>query len=953
MIFRKLSKHFLMLALMAACLTVSAYAQLQTGNIAGTVQDATGAVIPGVTVTLMNPSIIGGNQTTLTDERGQYRFSRLLPASYTVKAELTGFQAAQRENVAVNAEVTSRVDLVLQVGNVADTVTVTGEAPLLDTTSALHQQVLDREIRNTIPTGGDLWSLSRLVPAAITGNYDIGGNQSFQQTGITVHGNPGSEKKFAVDGLDVTWAGGAGATALYYDVGMFEEVNYQVGAISAENAQGGVVMNMVTRTGTNDFHGDFYFWGTNSNLQSDNLKPALRKDLLDAIPARAKAANPNISPRSKILGLFDSNLSLSGPIIKNKLWWTASGKLNSLNQLVTGSYNADGTQAVDDNRIWNASGKLSYQLNSANQLHFSYNRNQKNRYHRRSENFTEDRAAHLQDQPGYVTQLKWTSSLSNRIVLDGSMGYSVIFFPTRQQSEVKQGDISLFDTTTSTLRVAAATYSFRPADRGALSFSASFFLGRHEVKSGYQWNRSMEHALTWSMSEPVPLQARFRNEFRDALEVREYNTPNSSHAYLRENAWFVQDKWQPVKKLTLNLGLRLQKTIGYMPAECSAGNVFVASQCFPAIKNVPDWLDLAPRIALVYDIFGNGRTALKFSANHYNRSISITFPRALSGNNTANRTVPWVDRNGDRIPQLTELDHSTATAFTFGTTNRYAAGIKRPTSDEYSVEAQQQLPMDIVFSVSYNRRDNWRTIESTNVAQPRLSAFDPIDLVVPAAFGFPSQNVTVWNIKPAFNSLRDNLFENASARDTYYRGVDFTATKRMSHRFMMLSGLSLGSQKNRKGGDFNDPNMNRFPGEVVSDNVPVSFKLAGDVALPWGIGISGNIQHFTGKPERRTYQITRAMVSQQTGKSLTASSIIIDLAGRGTDKLPDTNLVDMSIRRTFKFAEHYRIDPHLDIFNLINAATIQNRVFDVSGAYHRVSEILSPRMFRLGFNLAF
>lgn len=950
--FKGICSRFLFLAVVAATAVMPAQAQLQTGNIAGTVQDSSGAVIPGVTVTLMNPNVIGGNQTAITDERGQYRFSRLVPATYTIKAELTGFQTAQRAGIVVNAEVTVRGDITLQVGNVADTVTVTGEAPLLDTTSALHQQVLDREIRNTIPTGGDLWSLARLVPAAITGNYDIGGNQSFQQTGITVHGNPGSEKKFAVDGLDVTWAGGAGSTALYYDVGMFEEVNYQVGAISAENAQGGVVMNMVTRTGTNDFHGDFYFWGTNSRLQSDNLTPALKKDLLDAIPARVKTVNPNLEPRTKILGLFDSNLSLSGPIVKNKLWWTASGKLNSLNQLVTGSYNADGTQAVDDNRIWNASGKLSYQMDSANVLHFSYNRNQKNRYHRRSAAFTEDRAAHLQDQPGYVTQLKWTSTLSSRTVLDASVGYSVIFFPTRNNPQVKQGDISLLDTTSNTLRVAAATYSFRPADRGAINFSASFFFGKHELKTGYQWDRSMEHALTWSMSDPTPLQARFRNDFRDVQDVIEYSTPSQSHSYLRENAAFVQDKWQPTRKLTLNGGIRLQKTIGYMPAECSAGNTFVASQCFGAIKNVPDWLDIAPRFSLVYDVFGNGRTALKFSANHYNRSISITYPRALSNNNTAMRTVPWTDRNGDKIPQLTELDHSAATAFTFGNTNRYAAGIKRPTSDEYSVELQQQLPLDLVLSVSYNRRDNWREINGTNVAQPRLEAFDPVDLTIPAAFGFPSQKVTIWNIKPAFNSRRDNLMENTSARDTYYRGIDITATKRMSHRFMLLSGFSYGNQRNRKGGDFNNPNSNWYTGEVAGGNVPISFKVAGNVNLPFGIGISANAQHFTGKPENRDYQISRAFFTAQTGKSLTPTTLTIPLAAFGTDTLPDTNLVDISIRKTFKL-ERYRLDPHMDIFNLMNAATVQNRNRDVAGAYHRVSEILSPRMFRLGFNIGF
>lgn len=556
----------------------------------------------------------------------------------------------------------------------------------------------------------------------------------------------------------------------------------------------------------------------------------------------------------------------------------------------------------------------------------------------------------MQDQPGYVTQLKWTSTVSNRIILDASMGYSVIFFPTRNQKEVKQGDISLFDITTSVTRVAAATYSFSPADRGAINFNASFFLGKHELKTGYQWDRSMEHSINWNMNDPMGMQARFRDDFKTADSVIQYSTPTESHAYLRENAVFFQDKWQPTRKLTVNFGLRLQKTIGYMPAECHKPTVFQPAACFPAINNVPKWLDLAPRFSAVYDLFGNGRTALKVSANHYDRSIDVTFPRRLSGNSTANRTVGWIDTNGDKIPQLSELDQNPP-AFSFGNTNRYAQGIKRPTSDEYSIEVQQELPMNMVFSVSYNRRDNWRGIQPSNVAQSR-SAHDPIDITVPAAFGFQAQKVTIWNLRPAFNSLRDNLYENSSGRDTYYNGVDVTASKRMSHHFMLLSGFSYGNNRNRKGGDFNNPNSNWYPGEVVTGNVPVSFKVAGTVEAPFGVELSGNIQYFTGKPEARTYNITRAMVSQQTGKSLTLSGITVPMAAFSTDKLPNTTLADISLRRPIKL-ERYKFDPRLDIFNLFNFNTITNRITDVSGVYHRVSELLTGRMFRLGFNLSF
>src|SRR5438132_10747659 len=153
-----------LLAVLAVCMTVPAFAQLSTGSIAGTVKDSTGAVIPGVSVTLSNPGVIGGNQQVVTNEQGRYQFTRLVPGTYSVRAELTGFRPALLDNLNVNADFTIRGDMTLEVGTVADTVTVTGESPLLDTTSALNQAVLDRATLDSLPTGHDLWSIGRTVP---------------------------------------------------------------------------------------------------------------------------------------------------------------------------------------------------------------------------------------------------------------------------------------------------------------------------------------------------------------------------------------------------------------------------------------------------------------------------------------------------------------------------------------------------------------------------------------------------------------------------------------------------------------------------------------------------------------------------------------------------------------------------------------------------------------------
>ena len=178
-----------------------AAAQFGVGSISGTVTDGSGGVLPGVTVTLSNPGVIGGDQTTITDVEGAYQFTRLVPGMYTVKGELQGFRAIVQQGIEVNADRTSRMDLKLEVGNVAETVTVSGQAPLLDTTSALQQTVLPRETLDNLPTGYDTWSIARLAPSVRLDKYDVGGREMFGQSNASSHGS--TEREYFIDGMDL------------------------------------------------------------------------------------------------------------------------------------------------------------------------------------------------------------------------------------------------------------------------------------------------------------------------------------------------------------------------------------------------------------------------------------------------------------------------------------------------------------------------------------------------------------------------------------------------------------------------------------------------------------------------------------------------------------------------------------------------------------------------------
>jgi carboxypeptidase family protein len=919
------------------------------GAIGGTIQDATGAVIPGANVTLSNPGMIGGNQQAVTDERGIYQFTRLVPSStYSVKAELAGFRTVVRQNIVVNADVTVRVDMTLELGQTSDTVTVTGEAPLLDTTAVFNQTVLERQILDKLPTGQDLWSIGRMVPAVVMGKYDVGGSESMAQSTGTIHGSLQTEGAFMIDGTETSNGGTPGTAGGYYDAFAFEEINYQAGNAPAENERGGLVYSMVSRTGTNDFHGYFNFIGTNGRLNSDNITPALRTDLIAAIPIRVLQANPNLSPSAKMKSLYNSAVGFSGPILRDRLWFSATGQLAQLNQLRVGSYNADGTQMVDDNRQHDYSIKLSWQVKPDMQVHYLHRFNTRVALKRTltqlttANDFYEARATRIQQLLNPMDQVTWTATLSPRLVLEATVSR---FITTQDgddtQKEVKKGDIARFDSVTNTYTVAQPTYTDARWDSRKYAHSSlSYLAGAHNVKVGYQFTRNSVDSHTYGLSDyPAGLRAVFRNGAPDSVNT--YNTPTRTNLFTQDQGVYIQDKWKATRKVTLNLGLRLQKTRGWVPALCQEPTIFVSAKCFDKIKDVPNWLDLAPRFGLIYDIFGDGKTALKLAANRYYIGVYTAHPGRVNPISLTNDTRTWTDRNADGLPQLDELGPSSG--FNFGSTNRYNPDLKRPYTNEYSVEIERQLLADFVVSLGFFHRENRRNIGSKNLLVP-WATYTPL-LVTEKNSG---QQLTVYNQAPALRGKFDVLFDNFSELDSHFNGVDLTMRKRLSNRWMVMGGLSYGRNVGDVYGtsDLNNPNFT-FRRGVIGNDVPISAKVAGFYELPYGIFLSANVQHFTGFPELDT-----VIVSSNT-VALTQVSQSVAVAPRGTNRLPSVNMADLGARKTFRLGEQLTAEPTVEVFNVTNTNATQGRTTVLGPAFHRVAAIVRGRMVRFGFYLKF
>jgi len=937
--------HAMIVLSLVTIVTVPAAAQ-GLGAIGGTITDASGGVLPGATVTLSNPGTIGGNQNTVSDERGTYQFTRLVPGRYTVRGELQGFRTIGQEDIVVNADVTVRVDLKLEVGAVEEGIVVKGESPLLDTTSALNQTVMSREVLDTLPNRSDLWAIARVIPSVVLGKVDVGGSEAFLQSTTTIHGSA-NENAYMVDGMDVSSETGNGTVAMIYlDPFAFQETNYQTGNGPAERSKGGVIFNEITKSGTNTLHGGYMFSGANHGLGFANYSAALKTQLLAAVPAAALAANPNIVPGADIQDIWDTGAWVGGPVIPDKLWYSTSFHDQVLNQYLLGNYDANGQQVLDDNKMWTIAAKLSWQVTRTSQLSYFYNVQYKLIGHRNGGGlFADSRARNYSVKYPQVNQVKWTAPITSKLGLDVSGSLLRVSDDFRPEPGVSPGDISHFDSVTNTYTLALPTYHNNPEQRSVFQASMNYILGDHDIKVGYQY---MREDSGFPYTSTSGMRAVFRNGVPDSVNT--YNTPTDSTQFDSTHAVYVQDRWRPLRKLTLNVGLRFETNYGWQPATCQPATQFVAGQCFAAIEGAPNWNALAPCLSAVYDLFGDGKTLLKGSANRYEIPPGVSYVAQINPIGITNDTRAWTDLNHDGIPQLNELGPSTG--FNFGTTNRYSSTLKWPVANEYSVEVQHQLPWNVVVSANYTRRETRRNIGPENLAVPAASY-----IPLPVTEANSGRQVVVFNQNPALRGKFDVLWDNFSALDATYNGLDLTVDRRLSNQWMVMAGATFSQNLGdiycnslvactAATGDLNNPNLTNRRG-LAGNDVPVSLRASGLYQLPWaGVSISTTVQHYTGFPENTT-----VLVGTNTAR-LTQVTQSIVVEPRGTTRVPPVNSLDVSVRRPWKYRA-VALEPVLDVYNLLNAASLLSRVTQLGPTYLTPVTIQRGRLIRLGVNMNF
>jgi hypothetical protein len=936
---------------------------LAQSALAGVVKDASGGVLPGVTVEAKSPVLIEGVRSAITDSQGQYRIVDLRPGVYTVTFTMPGFAVVSREGIELVANFTAPINADMRVGGLEETITVSGASPVVDLQSSTQQQVMTKELLESVPTGRSIWAVGSTLNGVTLSAPDVGGTAGMQQTYMATHGSDRRDNAIQVDGMSVNGIEGDGAIQNYFNQGMFEEMSYQTSALSAEVPSAGVRLNMIPKDGSNTFRGSVFYTQTPSSFQNDNFTPELA-----ALGLKA----PN-----HVEKIVDLNIGVGGPVLKSKLWFFTSQRIWGVDQTVTDSfYNADPTQrtfrpdlsrpTVDDNLIKSGMVRLTYQMSNRHKFAAYADGIIKFRGHECATNtFPTAEACGIRSPKRYYTaQAKYTGTLTNNLLVEGGWSENDETYSTNEiQDDTLPTNVGRLDrATTDRWSSVIGPYYFREPDRHTFSGSASYVTGSHALKVGFQLGKGSNHHQR-TMAGGIDLYQEYNNKIPASVVI--HNTPQDTREVIGYDLGiYVQDSLR-FNRLTINPGFRIELFNTYVPDQSSPAGQFVPARSFAKIEDLPNWKDFAPRLGAVYDVFGNSRTAIKVHVGKYMRAFStVGFAQVYNPNVLQTDRRTWSDLNGDDFAQANEIGPVVTPFNISGVSNRRPdPDIKRPYQWEYTVGVQHELFGGVLISANWLRRDYKRLFWSDNVLVSH-DDYTIVNIANPVAAG---ETIPIYNLNLAKRGLVETIDKNSSENHRWYNGFDagFTARARGAS---LYGGVTAGKQTTVFC-EVDDPNSLRFCDQREL-NMPYLFqlKLAGTYPLPYGISLSGSWQGLPGVPvgtarqdaeyvlaQNRVpdaslnveYNVTRTQIP-----NLTVASITVPLLEPGTQFLERRNQIDIRLSKSVTI-RRVKFQGQFDVFNLLNSSTILSQTEAFGSALGRPTAILQGRLFALGLQANF
>ncbi len=951
-----------LLALLVALVLLPATAFAQAENLAalaGVAKDASGAVLPGVTVEAASPNLIEKIRSTVTDGNGQYRITNLQPGPYTLTFALTGFATVKREGLELTAGSTTPVNADMKVGNLTETVTVTGETPVVDVQSAKRVRTLETSFIQDLPTAKGYASVMLLIPSMITGGNTTAPQNVQLQPGMIVFGGRGgrsNEGRVQVDGLNTGASlNGGGVSGYRQDIENASEVVMSTSGGLGENEVGGPGMNIVPQTGGNTYKFHFFATGLGAGMQSDNFT----QRLIDAGLTR-----PNV-----INYIYDTSVSSGGPIVKDRLWYFAlvydrgSGNdISMFHNLNAGdvtkwTYVKDPNNPAksDSNGPLQPSTRLTFQVSPKNKLNLFWDE-------QISSNSISQGSATTAPETGAwnhgfqrVQQAKWTSTATSRLLLEAGVGTYLSNWNNREVPGNNRNLIQMTEQCTAGCASNGGIPGLLYRGQGSWSAdwigahtwnaAASFVTGTHNMKFGYQ---GAYHEDNRAPGGSQNIAFRVNNALPNLIteSIRDYRTLSR----VRYHALFAQDQWTK-NRLTLQGAVRFDHPWSTYPEQTVGGVQFLpAVTTFPETRGVQGYSDITARMGAAYDLFGTGKTALKFNMGRYleaavngNGNYSALLP-ASRVPTTVTRT--WTDRNNNFVPdcdlqnpllQTTTVDFcGQISQLAFGRSNptlSYDPNIMqgwgvRPGDWQIGATVQHEVMPRVSIEVGYLRRwlQNFTVTDNRAQAATDFDSFSivaPLDSRLPGGGGYTISGL--YNVNNATTALTDNYATyapNYGNQYSIYNGLELSINARLRNGIQLQAGSSTGSQ--------------------VTDNCEVRAKLpeigpttynchnaagittrataAGSYTIPKiAVLLSGTFQSSPGAVLAANYAVPNADVFKSLGRNLSnsATSVTINLIQPGDVWGERVNQLDFRVGKILRFGRQ-RATVSADLFNALN-----------------------------------
>jgi len=981
----------LLLVIGILALPSASFAQV-LGSIAGNVKDGSGAVLPGVTVEAASPALIEKVRTAVTDGSGQYRIVNLPPGTYSVTFSLTGFSSVKREGVEVSTNITANIDGELKVGAVQETITVTGESPVVDIQSSAQTRAMTAEAFKELPTGGSWIQMAALVPAVHAGNTDVGGVLG-DQTGAQVdaHGSRPGDGVSMIDGLRIgNMYIDSNLTNMSLSPLLFDQVDVSLSGQMGETGTNGVIMNAIPKSGGNNFSGSLLANGSGPGLQGGNVTSRLNGRGLQNASSTLKT-------------LYDINGAVGGPVKRDKLWFYGTSRyFTNEYYLASRFYSTDvsaiartndtSQQAYGGTYTYDNNGRVTLAINNKQKISGWYAYQYKVDPHWLIQIFTASpEAVRITTWHTQLSTTKWTYTATNHLLFEagiaaGASPDTIKLDPDQVQRCPSQGSlaprcISITEQSTGLVYRSPGGIigGFDFDDRlpsQTINAAMSYVTGSHNFKLGFEdqrghfWrgdNNDSTGGIWYTFTGGVPSFV--------TIQAPAYAYQNNLNYNM---GLYAQDRWT-ISRLTLSGGLRLDFLNESTEPFTLGPHRWLPNRNthYDAVKNVPNWKDVDPRISVAYDVFGTGKTALKGSASRGVQQNSI----ALAAANNPAATVRtqtqrvWNDVTavpggipGDFTPQC-DLSSGVANGECgawlspdFGSTfpvTRYDASIMngwgvRPYNWEFSTSIQQEVVPRVSASFGYFRRvyGNFQVTDNEALSASDFTQYSVTAPTMSTLGGtLPNAGGTVTglfdqNIIP----VARNVVKDASVFGTqlqHWNGFDVTVDARLRNGLTIQGGVSTGKTLTD-----NCEIVAQAPEILLAQSAAFchqespflpQYKANASYTLPYGVRISGTLQSLVGPvvAANNIYNNANRLTATTLGRPFTLGQANVNLIQPNTMYGDRLNQIDLRVTKIVNVGKG-RVDLNVDFYNAFNSDAVITELGSFGPVWRLPLNVIQP-----------